>query len=101
MHLVQILLPLRRNDGSAQPASLFRQVRAELVQRFGGITAFSRAPAEGLWDEGETVAQDQLILVEVMDVSLDRGWWAEYRRRLERRFEQKELVVRALSLERL
>lgn len=101
MHLVQILLPLRRNDGSIQPGDRFATVRAELVERFGGVTAFSRAPAEGLWDDGQQVDRDQLILVEVMDPALDRGWWADYRRQLEVRFEQEELVVRALRLDRL
>ena len=101
MHLVQILLPLRRNDGSEQPPDRFRAVRSELVDRFGGVTAFSRAPAEGLWNDGEQIDRDQLILVEVMDPALDRAWWADYRARLEARFEQEELVVRALSLDRL
>ncbi len=101
MHLVQILLPLRRNDGSNQPSDRFATVRSELVERFGGVTAFSRAPAEGLWDDGQQVDRDQLILVEVMDPALDRSWWTEYRRQLEVRFEQEELVVRALRLDRL
>jgi hypothetical protein len=52
MHLIEILLPLTRRDGSPQPAERFAQVRAELVERFGGVTAFTRAPAEGLWDDG-------------------------------------------------
>ena len=101
MHLVQLLIPLRRNDGSPQPAERFAALRAELVERFGGVTAFSRAPAEGLWDEGGLVDRDQLILVEVMAAELDRAWWADYRRTLEARFEQEELMIRALAVERL
>jgi len=38
---------------------------------------------------------------EVMVESLDRAWWAQYRSRLERRFNQEELVVRAHEIERL
>ena len=33
--------------------------------------------------------------------SLDPAWWSGYRRELERRFEQDELVVRAQPMQRL
>jgi hypothetical protein len=36
-----------------------------------------------------------------MTVTLDRGWWREYRRTLERRFAQDELVIRSQVVERL
>ena len=49
MYLIQILLPLYRNDGQALPRALFRQVRDELIERFGGLTAYTRAPASGYW----------------------------------------------------
>jgi hypothetical protein len=101
MHLVQLLIPLTRNDGSPQPADRFAELRAELVDRFGGVTAFSRAPAEGLSDDGAAIDRDRLILVEVMAPELDRGWWANYRRTLEARFEQEELMIRAVATERL
>ena len=101
MHLVQLLLPLRRNDGSPQPAANFTAVRAELVERFGGVTAFGRSPADGLWDDDGDVDRDQLILVEVMDPDLDSRWWADYRRTLEARFRQEVLVIRALAFQPL
>ena len=40
-------------------------------------------------------------MCEVMVESLERAWWAEYRSTLERRFEQRELVVRAFEIEHL
>jgi hypothetical protein len=36
-----------------------------------------------------------------MAKSLDRAWWNSFRRTLERRFAQDELVVRASAVERL
>jgi len=51
-HLVQLLLPLGRPDGARFPAPLYRDVTRELTERFGGVTAYNRAPASGLWDEG-------------------------------------------------
>ncbi len=49
MHLVQILLPLYDNAGAPLPRALYDRVREELSRRFGGLTAFTRSPAEGLW----------------------------------------------------
>jgi hypothetical protein len=33
--------------------------------------------------------------------ALDPAWWSEYRGRLEKRFAQDELVIRALEIRRL
>ena len=102
MHVVEIFLPLRRNDGSDQPRERFATVRREVLDRFGGLTAFTRAPAEGLWESapGE-VDSDSIVIFEVMANEIDRGWWAGYRRELERLFEQDEIVIRASEVERL
>ena len=101
MHLVQLLLPLKDQDGKPFPRSTYRRIRAVLTDRFGGLTAYTRAPAEGLWDDGEVVDCDDIIVYEVMVPDLDRAWWREYRADLEREFDQDELVVRAQSIERM
>ena len=102
MHLVQLLLPLSDNAGRPFPAAHYDAVRDELTRRFGGLTAYSRAPAEGLWGtDTERAAQDDLVVYEVMADALDRAWWASFREALERRFAQDELVVRAHEVERL
>lgn len=102
MHLVQLFLPLHDNAGSAFPKALFDAVRAELTDRFGGVTAFVRSPAVGAWeDEAGTVQRDEVVLVEVMAPQLDRRWWASYREDLQRRFAQDEVLIRATEVERL
>jgi hypothetical protein len=101
MHLVQIMLPLYDNDGEPIAAQLFREVKEQLVERFGGVTAFTRAPAQGLWDDGERVQRDDVLLYEVMVDALDRGWWTAWRQQLEAKFAQEELVIRAQRMERL
>lgn len=102
MHLIQLLLPLYDNEGRAFPGSHFTVVRAELTERFGGLTAYSRAPAQGLWQEAEgPPRRDDIIVYEVMTDTLDREWWGTYRGVLERRFAQQELVVRSQEVERL
>lgn len=100
MHLVQILLPLFDNEGRPQAPALFGAVRAELAGRFGGFTAYSRAPAEGVWQgEGQGTQRDDIMVVEVMAQTLDRAWWSAFRARLESDFRQEVVVVRAHPVE--
>lgn len=102
MHLVEILLPLYGNDGAPVPPEEHARVRTELTERFGGLTAFSRAPAEGFWKDGEErTSRDQIVVVEVMTPDLDRPWWRAYRQTLEARLRQDCVVVRATAIEAL
>lgn len=102
MHLVQLLLPLRDNEGNPFPRERMDAVRHHLTERFGGVTAHLRAPATGAWkDDDGGVARDDVVIVEVMAEELDRGWWADYRRVLEAEFRQDEIVIRATPMERL
>ena len=88
--LVQFLLPVYDE-----------RVARELTERFGGLTAYARSPASGLWkDSGET-RHDDIVVYEVMAEELDAQWWKDYRRSLEKRFAQDELVVRAQETRRL
>lgn len=99
MYLIQLLLPLYDNDQQALPRSLFREVSDELIERFGGLTTYSRAPASGYWlEDGDHAVHDESVVYEVMVEVLDKDWWAAYRDELECRFRQKALVVRAHSL---
>ena len=100
-HLVQILLPVYDNHGSKFASDVYDQVRSELTGRFGGLTAYTRAPAEGLWGTGDKVNRDDIIVLEVMVPVLDREWWHDYRKQLERLFRQDQIVVRAQAYEAL
>jgi hypothetical protein len=99
MHLVEILLPLNDNSGRPFRAEKYADVRQHLTERFGGLTAFSRSPAQGTthMDCGKTV-HDEIIVFEVMAATLDASWWKNYRLQLEREFRQDEIVVRASSV---
>jgi hypothetical protein len=62
------------------------------------MTAFTRAPAQGLWtNEGETTIDD-IIVFEVMTSSVEGEWWGRYRPILERRFRQEHIVIRAQQM---
>jgi hypothetical protein len=102
MYLVQLLLPLYDNAGRRVPHECFAAVRDELTESFGGVTAYLRSPAQGTWKpEGGTVDRDEVVMCEVMVGELDREWWCAYRSRLEERFGQQELMVRATAVDRL
>lgn len=47
MYLIQLFLPLRDNAGEKFPDAMYRGIRDQLTERFGGMTAYARAPAEG------------------------------------------------------
>jgi len=96
MFLVQILLPLYDNDGGPLPRRLFLSVGRELTERFGGLTAYTSAPAKGLWkSDADRTHRDEIVLYEVMTETLDTDWWRDYRRGLEQRFQQEQVIVRA------
>jgi len=97
MKLVQLLLPMTPQSSK----SSFEGILQELTEMFGGATAFLNSPADGLWKDSGQEERDRIVTVEVMVENLDRGWWSEYRQRLERDFEQQEIVVRALEITRI
>jgi hypothetical protein len=102
MYLIQLLLPLHDNKRRAFPNEYFRAVRETLAERFGGVTAFLRSPAVGLWKDGDTdVSQDEVVMYEVISAELDTSWWETYRKELQERFCQEELLIWATNVTRL
>jgi len=101
-YLIQLILPLYSGAGQPFGREAFSVVRRELTDRFGGTTAYTRAPAEGTWEDPDgRVHHDDVIVVEVMAETIDRGWWRGYAAELARRFDQDALVVRAMPFEGL
>lgn len=102
MHLVQLLLPVCDNAGRPFAPCLYEEIRRALTTRFGGVTAYARAPAHGSFaDQSGRVTSDDIVVLEVMCSALDRDFWERYRAELTERFAQDDLVIRALPMERL
>jgi len=102
MHLVQILLPVYDNDGNAILHDTYHQIRDELVKEFGGLTAFTQSPAEGLWTpEDKETRRDEIIVIEVMVTNFDDAWWRAYKKALEVRLKQESVVIRSLEMQLL
>lgn len=99
MYLIQILLPRTSGDARVED-SKFAETRAELVEAFDGVTAYLRAPAQGLWTAPDgRVERDEVVMVEVVTDGFDRTWWRAYADRLARRFGQESIHIRALPAE--
>ena len=98
MKLVQILLPTRDNRGRKFKSAIFGRIRTELVRRFGGLTAYSRSPARGVWKTGQATKLDDIVVLEIMTAKFRRSWWSQYRRKLEHALRQDEIVVRVQAI---
>lgn len=98
MNLIEILLPLTDNSGQRFEQKLYVDVRKTLTQRFGGMTAFTRAPAEGTSVAGGETVRDEIVVFEVMTETFDVTWWRNYRHELETAFRQESIVIRVFSV---
>jgi hypothetical protein len=97
-YLVQILLPLKDNQGKAFPDSLFSGIQKVVTERYGGFTAYNRSPAQGVWACDGRRSRDEILVLEVMTGKLEVAWWKDFRRRLEKTMRQEEIVVRIQSI---
>jgi cytochrome c556 len=98
MHLIEILLPLTDNSGRPFDAAKYAAIRQQLTERFGGLTAFTRSPAEGTTTDAGKTVHDDIVVFEVMTEKLDLSWWRDYRQQLEREFQQDAIVARASTV---
>jgi hypothetical protein len=97
-HLVQLFLPVGHGGDATATVDALSAVRGELVEKFGGVTAHLRAPADGLWLDDGSIERDDVVIVELVVVTFDRAWWTSYKTTLEARFCQKSIHVRVMSL---
>ncbi len=99
MNLTEILLPVFDNEGQPFGDGKFAMVRKVLVDRFGGMTAFARTPAQGISTDRGTTVHDELIVFEVMSEELDKTWWRSFRHDLEAEFRQDKIVIRTFTID--
>jgi len=93
---------VRSEAGTPFPRAHYDGLAHELTDRFGGVTAYTRAPATGLWEEPSGAkVRDDVVVYEVMADALDEAWWTAFRERLEAQFQQQEIVIRSHEIRRL
>ncbi|MBA2709935.1 MAG: hypothetical protein H0U57_05020 [Tatlockia sp.] len=102
MQLIEIFLPVFDNENKEFSKELFKQTYDELINEFGGLTAYTRAPMQGFWQkEDNKIRVDELIIYEIMDDHFSTDWWCNYRVSLEKRFTQERLIIRTYPIKLL
>ena len=94
---VEVLLPVRFNDGRDVPDELLAEVN-EIVDRFGAAS-FYRQAVEGHWRHGDTLHRDDLacIVVDVADSAKNRKWMKAFKARWKERLQQSGAMDGQLS----
>lgn len=93
--LIQMLLPTK-SSSVAFADDLIHKTRQELTERFGGLTAYMRAPAAGVWTSPDGhVEEDSVVMIEVLSDEFDVAWWRSYAEVLKDRFRQQTIHIRA------
>lgn len=100
-YLIQVLLPLYSGSGRRIGSRLLQRTARELTEKFGGLTAHTRAPVEGVWKKAGRRVKDDLLIYEVLAARLDRRWWKTYRTRLEQAFEQEKVQITVYTVRQL
>lgn len=100
-HLVQIVIPLQDHQGQPFSQAVLDEMRRDLVAHFSGVTTHLRVPVPSVAVSAGHDRHAESLVFEVMCERLDRCWWHDYRRHLESRFRQQEVVVRAVPVEKL
>lgn len=94
-----MLLPVARGAHGNASATTLRDVTRELGHTFGGLTAYSRAPAQGRWrHDGGGEERDDLVVVEGMVERVEPESWSSFRSRWAAGLGQDELVVRCWEI---
>ena len=100
MVLIQLLLPVSVSPSGAEEDDRVRVTHRELVDAFGGVTAYLRTPAQGVWTAPDGARErDSVVMVEIVTERFDRAWWSEYAGSLARRYQQEEMHVRAMDVD--
>jgi hypothetical protein len=99
MYLIQILLPLTDENKVPFPTHYYTELTAMLTEKFGGVTAYMRSPATGLWKEDEsTTVKDEIAVLEVMTRRLDVEEWKGLKDDLKSKFRQEEILMRSFEV---
>src|SRR6185312_9794618 len=89
---------LADNSGTPYPHAVLQEINKALTQPFVGLTAFSRAPAKGVWAKEGKAQEDDIVIVEVMTDVLETEWWAAFPKNLEAKLKQEEIIIRSQTI---
>ena len=96
----EILLPSQFNDGRPIPQDLIADTLHELEQEFGAVSCETQ-PILGLWRREGELYRDSLarVFVDTDDTPQHRAFFVQFKERLKRRFEQKDIWLTTYPVE--
>ncbi|HEY6231730.1 MAG TPA: hypothetical protein VIW64_10725 [Pyrinomonadaceae bacterium] len=96
MRKYEIYLPLKYNDGKDIEPEKIKQIKEELIAKFGAITASSRSsPYQGTWKYGGVEYIDDIIKVEIVtsDDRLTKRFLKDFKERLKKSLQQIDILI--------
>ncbi len=92
---IEVFIPLYDKEGNRFSDHLYQSVSKQLIKNFGGITAYIRSPAVGIWENSDGMQiKDDHVIYEIMVSEIDHSYWKQFKKKLELQFAQKELIIR-------
>ena len=94
MREYELYIPLTYNDGSPVEPERLQQLRASLVEHFGGLTHFHQEN-EGLWKVGGTTFRDQIVILRVLAENAEDAekFLAGLARDIQREWRQNDVLI--------
>lgn len=99
MKSIEIYLPTNNGHGTPFPEPVFTDIETALTEKFGGVTAYKRAPAQGRWKSGGSTDTDEIAIFEVITDAIDKGWWTAFRHKLEEQLDQEKILITARDID--
>lgn len=96
MRKYEIYLPLKYNDGKDIEPEKIKQIKQELVAKFGAITVSSlSSPYQGTWKYGGVEYIDDIIKVEIVTSNdrLTKGFLKDFKERLKESLQQIDILI--------
>jgi inorganic pyrophosphatase len=100
--LIHFPLPLYKQDGKKFPSNYYTTLHQKLVKKFGGLTVYSRSPAEGFWQaDDKKVIKEDMLVHEVMASEVDELFWQKLKSSLMKKFEQQDVIITCSRISRI
>ncbi|MBI3271182.1 MAG: hypothetical protein HYZ53_19415 [Planctomycetes bacterium] len=96
----EVLLPIKRNDGTSVPEEWLAEAVFEIVDHFGAAT-YETQNVEGHWRHAGVLYRDDLVklVVDVPESARNRKWMTQFKGRWKLRLGQLELWMVSYQIE--
>ena len=94
MKKYEIYLPLRYNEGRKIEPQKLKEIRQQLIDVFGALTASSRsAPFQGTWRYKGVEFVDDIIWIQIITKEDMNDFFKSFKRQLKRTLRQLDILI--------